>query len=87
MSNKIMSLRTFIISFALLGIIEGAAVVFTFNTAMLQFGFKWESIQDTQFKRGFKTNLSQTFNINSSTLGNPYLNKTNGSNPNVCNVS
>lgn len=48
-TKKIMTRKTFILSFALLGVIEGAAVMFTFLTTMMAFGFNFESLVNTRY--------------------------------------
>ena len=61
----------FALGMFVLGIVEAAAGLFSFEVTMYYFGFTFEGITFTQFYYGFKAN--GTYNASSSDLGNTYL--------------
>jgi hypothetical protein len=67
-----------------LGVIEGAAVLFTFVAVMGYFGFDFRSIEKTRFHVAFSANPGAVFNASSPWLGNADLQFNTSENSAIC---
>jgi len=56
-----------------LGVVESAAMMFTYWSVMYYYGFEWNSLIGTNFSYTFKTPNNSFYNESSWYLGNTYL--------------
>lgn len=71
-SKLIFGFQRFFISCLIIGAIEVAAGFFSFFTSMSYFGFKFDSYENTLFKKAFN-GTGMTYNQNLTNLGNSNL--------------
>jgi magnesium-transporting ATPase (P-type) len=81
--NQVLSFRTFYKGIVILGIIEAAAVLFSYFTTMSYFGFTVNSLLFTRYHKAFNA-TNGIYNASYPSLGNPLIDFSNPGNPNVC---
>jgi hypothetical protein len=83
--TKVVSARSFVQGMAVLGVVEGAAIIFTYLTAMRYYGFTWNSITYTDLHQCFNGSNVLAYDSSVPNLNNPNLplNITTGCNLNM----